>query len=60
MPLQAIILKLRAGIISKLFPALIVHLKMDEYSGIRLYNHAEDTSNSFSYIDIDAVSWHHY
>jgi hypothetical protein len=60
MPLQAIILKIRTGITSKLFPALIIHLKMDEYSGTRLYNHAFDTTNSFSYIDVDAASWHHY
>jgi hypothetical protein len=48
------------GITSKLFPALIVHMKMDEFSGTRLYNHAFDTGYSFSYIDVEAVTWHHY
>jgi len=60
LPLEAVLLKIRMGITSKLFPSLIVHLKMDEYSGNRLYNYAFDTANSFSYIDVDAVSWHHY
>lgn len=43
LPHQAILLKAKIGITSKLFPALIVHLKMDEFSGSRLYNHAYDT-----------------
>jgi hypothetical protein len=60
LPLQAILLKMRMGITSKLFPSLIVHLKMDEFNGQRLYNYAFDTANSFSFIDVDAVSWHHY
>ena len=60
LPHQAILLKMRVGITSKLFPSLIVHLKMDEFSGTRLYNHAYDTKNSFAYIDVEAVTWHHF
>ena len=58
--MEAILLKTMVPIKSKLFPALIVHVKMDEFSGVRLYNHANDTYNSFYYVDSEAITWHSY
>lgn len=51
---------MRYSIHSSRFPALIVHLKMNEYSGNRLYNHADDRYNSFQFVDSSSISWHHY
>lgn len=34
---------------------------MDEFSGKRLYNHANDTYNSFRYTDVDeGIDWYYY
>lgn len=61
LPIQAILLKINMPVRSSIFPSLIVHLKLDEFSGDYLYNSALDTYNSFSNISTNgAITWHHY
>ncbi|CDW82422.1 UNKNOWN [Stylonychia lemnae] len=57
LPYQSYRLKLSLAVKTKQAPALIMHLKMDEMSGKRLYNHVFNQSVSFTYIYVEDASW---
>lgn len=48
------------GVKSNMFNALLIQLKMDEFSGTRLYNHADDPKRTFFYTDVSGISWVYY